>query len=188
MRPSAEPDDRLGVSGFREDPTDRPPIRATHNLALAPRIRHAAESDGRRDFSRFRECPNQPAVSQDRLILGLSPRSGIVFADFRIFQTHRPLISLSHQVCDLLPTPKIDRISRDSAKIINDRSSIRVAGFRGISHRSGLIFAGFRTFQTRRPLISPSRQECAMRPTPTVGGIPRDFAKILTDRPSFRAA
>ena len=95
MRPPAEPDGRMGVSGFRED-HDRPTVNpgrlilgtfrparawftptlvrfehAALNLALAPRIRPAIESGDRRGFSRFRECPNQHAVSPGRLILGL---------------------------------------------------------------------------------------------------------------------
>ena len=136
MRPGG----RLGISRSAR-PTDRKPgppdsgtaphrsrlvfarsERAALNLALAPRTLPAAESDDRPEFSRFRECPNQHAASPSRLIPALSPRSGLVFADLRIFLTHHPLISrhsyISHQVCDIRPTPKIDMASRDFATMI----------------------------------------------------------------------
>ena len=53
---------------------------------------------------------------------------------------------------------------------------------------SGLISADFCTFQSRRSAISPSHQECDIRRNPAIGWVSRDFAKILTDRPSIRPA
>ena len=174
MSPSAESDDRSDFSRFREDPNpstvnpsrlmmghffplgprfrrlpyipDTPP----HNLAFAPRMRPSAESGCRLDFLRFREDPNRPAANPTRLILGgHSPRSGLVFADFRTFRTHRPVIS--RQECDTRPHPTIDFASRDFAKILTDRPSSRVARFWSISPQSGLIFVDFLLFGRAAP-------------------------------------
>ena len=177
MRHVFEPD-HLGISRFSEGPnrptvgpsrliptpfapletrlrwlsfvSDTPPV----NLARAPRMRRATESDGRRDLARFPEDPDRPAVDPCRRILGsLRPARRQARRLLRITGEPPLIISPFSRGRFRGPNRAIPMVSRDFTGALTDRPAPRGLILRPFAALSLLDSAGFRTFRTLRRCV-----------------------------------